>query len=63
MGSELVSFSSFFFVLGRHGDVKNSVVCDGGYFFRFPGLLYISFVSSLVFPVEAVPAQLVALGS
>lgn len=46
MGSEFVSFSSFFFVLGCHGDVKNPVVCDGGYFFRFPGLfLYISFVS------------------
>lgn len=58
--------SSFFFVLGCHGDVKNPVVCDGGYFFYFSRIVFI-YLSCLVFflppvfLVEAVPA--LSLGS
>lgn len=55
----MVSLSLFFFVLGCHGDVKNPVEWDGGYFSVFPGLfLYLLrlFFFPPVFPVEAVSA-------
>lgn len=54
VGLELISFR--FFVLGCHGNVRDPVVCDGGYFSVFPELFLYIFSFPPVFPVEAAPA-------